>query len=1192
MRDRTSWYAKLRPQIHLAWPTGTGRRHTTRLCVVELALYLLERLCPGESALSAWTLLGGYPFGLVHQDTPKRRRVFRIARHQMWRFRRPRTWERALEQYCSFPEEVRGYVITDPALPPQRVATSVAPDRWNVYEETLTSEPPFYFRDRLPLAEPGQAYRFVQGKLQTSVSLPDYLPVLDAHPHTLHIPVPRKGPIGASRDDLLATAAWMDLELGIEEKHKTWHYRVGRLEFDLLDSVSQEFVEGGSLSVDGLLHLVGMVGAGKSTLRDVLSIHLAREGRKITIVVGDVAEQLSLVQLLRQLHGIKAAPVLGTSTRARNAQRMHRRLSSQGSGSLLTHEAEHFTYLSTACPLDALRGVEAAGPPQISEAPCTSLYPVEPPAMNPSSVQGLEPAAGDTTAATDDPVDARAHGCPLWGGCPRQRGAGELVDADIWVANPASLLYGLVPSHQNRERARFLEAAVQRSDLIVVDEADRVQMQLDTMFAPSATLVGRSPDSWLDSLQSHTASELARRGRLQLSNSDVVRWSSALTLVIAATNRIYSMLMRHEKLSSWVQADYFSTWTIQQKLVDDWFRGEHEPEDDQDEEPDLDPDNDTAAEDDPEESDAQEPTDSGPKEERVARRDAVTALLDEFRDDPLGDHRPADPEHAELVRLTQDLLHTLDDEETHRRAQTTLSGLLWDPLDNRIDLRTRTHRLEFMLLLAVLQHRLDVLTDLWPQVESRLNLEATDNQLSRRPPMDFSPLVPESPMGNILGFQFLTEEEPGADPGTSSPVLRFFRCAGVGRSLLLGLHEMTGPGDTAPPHVLLMSGTSWAGTAAGAHVLAPVGAILKAPPRERQAIRQTTFRKLFLRGPDGKPLHLSGTRPDRRPKVLELMLDRLARPRDGRTMSDLDQELDLITNSRRRRLLLLVGSYEEARIGAKFLHGIPRWQGKVCRLVADDVELEVSFGGAAPDTSDFPYTDDEPMVLRRGDVAGFATTGALVLIAPLLSVERGHNILNDLGQAAIGSVFFLARPHPRPHDINLAVQGINSWVTRYLLKDGPFDELVDSSGDLDAAGRAFRSQARGHWRRLLTRPMAWWSLSDEEKEAFTWDRTVVMWQVIGRLVRGGVPARVVFVDSKFAEREATGRGPDTFRTGLLASMLHVLEPYLTDDPGKPLRDRQLVRALYEPLYLALKEMPAYRSDTRSRTTRRGERHGR
>lgn len=510
MRDRTSWYAELGPQIRLAWPAGTGRRQAPRLCTVELALYLLEHCCPGEPAVSAWTLLGGYPFGLVGQDSPGRRRAFRIARHLMWRFRRPRTWERALEQYCAFPEEVRGYNVSDPSLPPRRVATSVAPERWAVYAKALADEPAFHLRDALPIAEPGQAYRFVQGKLQASVPLPSYLPVLDARPHTLHIPVPRKDPVEAARDDLLATAAWMDLELGIVERKKTWHYRVERLEFDVLDPVRQEFVEGGTLSVDGLLNLVGMVGAGKSTLRDVLSVHLARKGRKVTVIVGDVAEQLSIISMLRRLRGISVAPVLGTSTRARNTQRMHRRLSSQGSGSLLTHEAEHFTYLSTACPLDALRGAEAVGPPEISEAPCTTLYPIKPPGTDP--VSAPDPGSGPGAAAADSTADTRAHGCPLWGGCPRQRGAVELVDADIWVANPASLLYGLVPSHQNRERARFLEAAVRRSDLVVIDEADRVQMQLDSMFAPSATLVGRSPDSWLDSLQSHTASELARQG--------------------------------------------------------------------------------------------------------------------------------------------------------------------------------------------------------------------------------------------------------------------------------------------------------------------------------------------------------------------------------------------------------------------------------------------------------------------------------------------------------------------------------------------------------------------------------------------------------------------------------------------------------------------------------------------------------
>jgi hypothetical protein len=203
-----------------------------------------------------------------------------------------------------------------------------------------------------------------------------------------------------------------------------------------------------------------------------------------------------------------------------------------------------------------------------------------------------------------------------------------------------------------------------------------------------------------------------------------------------------------------------------------------------------------------------------------------------------------------------------------------------------------------------------------------------------------------------------------------------------------------------------------------------------------------------------------------------------------------------------------------------------------------------------------------------------------VLVAPLLAIERGHNILNDEGTAAIGSVFFLARPHPRPDDIGLAIQAVNDWAAR-MLRDGSFRELVRDEDTLDAAGKEFRHQARAKWRHLLNQPMAYSRLGREEKASFTWDQLVVIWQVIGRLVRGGVPARVVFVDSPFAERQARGLSGDTAETSLLVSMLQVLAPYCGDHDGSeppasgspvPVLDRVLVTTLYKPLYAALSRL--------------------
>ena len=124
-------------------------------------------------------------------------------------------------------------------------------------------------------------------------------------------------------------------------------------------------------------------------------------------------------------------------------------------------------------------------------------------------------------------------------------------------------------------------------------------------------------------------------------------------------------------------------------------------------------------------------------------------------------------------------------------------------------------------------------------------------------------------------------------------------------------------------------------------------------------------------------------------------------------------------------------------------------------------------------------------------------------------------------------------------------------------------------GSLDAAGLAFRQRAREKWQRYLTRRLAWSSLPPEEKVSFTWDQLVVMWQVIGRLVRGGAPARVVFVDAAFAPREAGLTATDTPDTSLLLSMRQVLAPYFSDESGIDPTERSLVENLYDPLYQAL-----------------------
>lgn len=1162
MRDRSGWHSKPSNQLKPHWPatiTGFARGD---LLDVELGLYLLETVMPTRRAIDVWTLLGGYPYAEAFGEarSEQQRLAIRRARHYLWDLRRRYAWQQAINAYCRVPEHLRGYVLDDETGIPRRRQPVHAAGRFALYD-TLLSTPPAFESKPLPTAGAGEHWFPVRDRRNAVTFTDDFIGHV-APAHDLDALPPGEGkPIEVEWGQLEDAARIMDdRESSLSEKRRNhWVARLARVRLLVRDDAMGSFVANRPLRIEALLHLVGMVGAGKSTLRDVLTFWAAEIKKlNVTIVVGDVAEELAVVGVFRNLK-TTATPIIGHSTRERHIQRLHRRLASTSTGSMLAHRHHGFDHLSSACPLDALRGLDGPRPLRISEAPCGLLFPVG--SQSKSEPSTLETIAGPTlpvSSSTGHRAVPEPHGCPLWAQCPRQRGTHELVSSRIWVANPASLVHSGIPRQQHRERMRYLELAARRSDLIIIDEADRVQMLLDTAFAPTATLVGRSPDSWLDEVASKSIEALSRQGRAQLSEHTVNLWMAALDTVTAATNRLYAMLLSEDNhaLLEWITEDYFSALTLHQWLMGSWFPELHET--------------------------AEPPVDEAdPASVRRAElRQRVSEVLNRFRDNPLRTTGGTDSvarKIDELVGLTLELLHSPDMGRTGTRVREALLDLLEgrellagdaDPHD--IDLDLHVTRFEFTLLLAALHHDLDVITMLWPTVEPALDLDSASNVLSRRPPKDYEPIIPESPMGNVLGFQFRLDERHGTQ---RSGELRFFRCSGVGRELLLSLGSFAAVDDRPAAHVLLMSATSWSGTSTRYHLHAPVGAVLRPHDKEVRAILGTVFRKQFLSWPptSGRvadtngtgttpALRLSGTDPQHRPNVLREMLRQLAEP--DRSLagarSHFDIELDELAeiDPDRRRILVLTGSYSEAKTALDYLNTIPEWQGRVMRLVPDDADLDDAWQG-----------------LHRGDLTTFPTFEADILIAPLLAVERGHNIVvpGAGGKAAIGTVYFLARPHHRPDDMTLAIQAVNDWAVRQV-RYGAFHQQALASVTPDRAGLDFRRLAAERWNHFLTRRMAWTSLNPEEKTAFTWDQLVLMWQVIGRLVRGGVPARVVFVDAAFSPREAGFTGTDTPATSLLASMREVLEPYFSRTSLLPSIDKSLVAALYEPLHNALTSM--------------------
>jgi hypothetical protein len=1117
MRDSKTWkkdLAKLLRREH----NGLDTRTALRMIDVELVLHLTQEVAPCQSVLDSWTLLGGYPFLETQQPvTTQQESMISVARHLVLWFKDRDDWRAALEDYTELPEPFRGYKLDLMSGTFSRRVPTEQTDRFAHYEEVL-SKPPPDLTSAITVAEAGRYFN--QAEAGSSVTIPEWFPIQSGGAgHDVAARRDRKE-IEPQWSELVAAAQWGDdreVELEWPEHSRSnWVRRLERVALEVRRS-DNTFAPSTQLTIDGIMHMIGMVGAGKSTLVDVLILWCHLHGKRVCVIADNVTAVLRKTSHFQAL-GIRAAPVLGQSNRVQHLTRLHR-LTNPRNGRIAPVGDPMFDLTSTACSLDGLRD-HAATPWELRHAPCSGLIPE---------------GGGDGSAEKP-----KAQSCPAWHACQRHEPSRDLVDATVWVATTASLIHTPVPKQLNKERLRYLELAWRRSDLIIVDEADQVQAQLDSIFSPEQQLIGEDYDAWLDEVIDRTKRTIRQAGREPMHEPLVRHWMLNLDNANIAVDIMYSALSRdaarpHSALSrQWLDKAYFTEWTLSQQLAQSWAgfgptkTSNPRPE---------------------------EGWDSDPVYRRLRR------AFDGLIDDPFG-AKDADDELAQgLVTLAAQVLRDANESIRLRRVgnwlESTAKTLAEEGLVLTIDDPERQAvRLEFTLAVAVLAKSLDHSMDLFRAVEMELGLEGTSSALFHRAPADYQPVIPDSPMGNVLGFQYLDGDHDLRRGRAKMGRLRFFRCSGVGRWVLLRLNELFRTDSDRGPNVLLLSGTSWAGTSARYHIDIPVTAILTPPKKELAAVRASRFEffPLFA-GENTAPIKVSGKFGEQREVALRQMIAELANPGAGKSI--LEQHRDSLPGNR-QRLLLLVGSYSEARMVAQYLVSLrSSWKGQVLHLVADDEEFTDSWDGADG--------------LRRGDVHTLARTSAWILVAPLLAVERGHNILNDDSQAAIGAAYFLVRPHPKPDDLSYVIQRVNRWATRQIRTGFPVVNDSDRA-TLGQLATAFRSAGHREWRWLLNLKLAYSSLPVREREALAWTQLVTIWQVIGRLVRGGVPAEVYFCDAAFAPTAArrSDNGTDDASLSLLIGLRDVLAPYFA--PGCTDPDTYLVETLYGCLHEALSQL--------------------
>jgi hypothetical protein len=1028
----------------------------------------------------------------------EQQRMLGNARHILTQFRSQYRWERALKRYCQLELELlRGYEIDEALEHFSRREVSICPDREDIYSATLR-QPLRHSKVSVQWATAG-SYECAARGYRATVDIPDELVFPAPLGHDLAGKTEREA-IPVTWNALIETARWMDTL-----SDNNWEERLSRLRLELFDQDDATLMGAETLTLNGLMHLIGMVSSGKSTLMDILAVWAAKQGLHVTLVVGDVIGVLNRTKLFEQL-GIRVAPILGASNRERHTNRLHRVLTAEQPLAQLEQEHVGFRWLSTACPLSELRR-DVAQPFQMGKQPCLTLSPI---------------AEGDSNE--EQANTNQTYACPLYSTCPFHQAQRDLVDAAIWIATPASLVYTRVASQINSERIRFSELVYRRSDLVIVDEADQVQVQLDSLFSPSQKLSGRGGDGWFSLVQQPVVQQLNQEGHGQLADPDVDSWDKTHDIAQTVRSRIYALILSQKPaLRKWsVFGEYFTDWLILEQLAIKLSAATSNTRD------------------------------------RHSGYRRLMELFENYLDDPLGDrdNHPLSELTRQVITMTnEDLVRQRLGEwiSQHKERTVTLT---------KQELEDAVVQLNFALLVAVLQNRLNQLLRDWKQVEEPLKLEGESSLLFHSPPRDYESVIPAAPMGNVLALQYVRSSDDA--PGD----LRFFKCLGVGRWLLLHLHELFASDGIVGPHVLLLSGTSWAGTAPGYHIQVPVAGVLRSPDEELQAITNSFFEFSPFYDKEGHPITVSGASLNGRVTALKEILNQLAQPGGLGGPSWLEKERNDLS-AKRQRILLLVGSYEQAKLAQEHLENLrPDWRNQILRLVPDDDEFESQWRG-------------NDRSLQRGLVSKFASTGAWILIAPLMAVERGHNILNDEDKAAIGAAYFLVRPHPRPDDINYAIHSINRWAIERCSDIPWLSSQCQDVLTLDRVGQAFRDAAYKRWRYLLRLPMIYSTLPDREREAVTWNQLVSIWQVIGRLIRGGSPARVFFCDAAFARRTAfQDEQRDEPLTSLLVSIRQVLRPYFIPDSNPQITDqeRELVQALYGPFYTAIEQIAGIADD--------------
>ena len=1021
--DRNTWYAPLSAQFQLieeAMPLS-------RFAAIEAVLYLLSLTAPDADPTKAYLLFTQYQL-IGTTQCSNIEHTLQQARFKLGYYRSQKYWQDDLREYRKKRyDAVRAFSIQQ-VDEKRSFSKAIGPYPYP-YEERAKEWVRFWPERVEDLKAPTYAesgtYRYMYS-LESVDSETVRVKLNCAGVDTAwSMPVEKncRPPITISIKELLSTAEKMAAICPGDPCFTI-------LKTNILKEVNGSTVQPCSeLTIREVVNMVGMVGAGKSTLIKVLSFWFHQHGLRMAVVVDTVAETLSLQKYLSSL-GVAASPLIGRSERMKYINQV-----SQPDEICLS--ASYSQYLTPACLIDGMDEQHDAAI-VFGKEPCYSLK-----------------------------KGNQHYLCPYFEQCSGTKMLRDCYTASVVVTTVA----GFAASRVGTARETFLELAMRDFDLVVFDESDRVQKTLDHFFMPETSF-----NNYIRECAEDCSAYMKLSSKHREENLAAQRYDEMQRQSVTVLSCIVKSL--HHELGAWRKITYgdpFSALT----LLDDLYQTETEFKiphtvyqaiynliDMQD-------------------------------EERI-RQSTLWAVLDSSC---------KSTDEFFFDRMYQLWLTELG--ETFPRPEKNKARKIQDA------------RIKLILRLIYFDHFIRGLSDAY---EASHETSYGQNELFGFLQTRFRQqqhFLPSALCGNLFGLKKTDEED-----------IILFRQFAFGRSLMKDLPYLRTDqhGNPAGPHVILLSGSSWAEGSYEYHVNRPVNYILEADAEKRVFLEKTRFFE------SGFLERISGAGDDQRVAQLRAATQKA---------------VDLIISEYKRKagkILLVVNSYAQALEVQQTLETALRkanCSARTCRMIADAIN--------APSGED---------TVRRGEVSRFAQMNADILIAPAMAIERGHNIVDEYGHSALSAVFFMVRPMAVPDDIQQKGSKLIGLVESHCKRE-PQESLF-------AYNARIRQFAARQWNKMSkTKAFGIAELSEDERKDVVATLFVLILQIFGRLARVTDVSRpaphVYFIDGAFRRRPEKAEDFDC-----LSELGQYLEELMTQKESA-----EIAKTLYAPFYQAYRKDISY-----------------